>query len=254
MSRTRRALLVAAASLLCATAISAGGWAVITVDTLPEYIRAKEPLTLGYTVRHHGARLLAGLHGSVEARAGGLEIHAAARPSKQEDHYVATLTVPQPGRWSLTIRSGFGGHGTLALLPLNAVEATARPVALRPSERGHHLFVAKGCATCHRIDGRSLSGQGGPGPLLVPRKFQAEYLAAILANPALLPPSPHSPFRMPNLGLDRQEIEALVAYLNDKSLDTNISEPAQMKILAEFATKDAVEQNVNTGLITILHR
>ncbi len=217
MNRTANGLVVAAASLLGATVISAGGWVVVTVDTLPEYLRARQPFTIAYTVRQHGVRLLDGLHGSVEARAGRLAISANARAGTREGHYVATLTIPEPGRWSLTIQSGFGGHGALALLPLNVIDGAVPPPPLPPSERGHHLFVAKGCATCHRIEGRPVTSPGGPGPVLVSRKFQADYLASILANPGLLPPSPHSPFRMPNLGLDRQEIQALVAFLNGRS-------------------------------------
>jgi mono/diheme cytochrome c family protein len=218
MNRKRCGLLVAVASLVAATTISAGGWAVITVDALPEYIRAGEPFTLAYTVRQHGARLVGGLHGRVEARAGMLQVVADARPGKHEGHYVAMLSVPKPGDWSLTIQSGFGGHGTLALLPLSAVERAARPAPLHPSGRGRQLFLAKGCATCHRIEGKALPA-GPHGPPLLPHKFQAEYLAGILANPALLPPSANYAFRMPNLGLDPREIGALVAFINDRSSD-----------------------------------
>lgn len=206
-----------AAWLLATTTISAGGWAVVTVETLHEYVHARQPFTLAYTVRQHGVRLLDGLRGSVEARAGRLTINADARPGTRPGSYVATLTIPEPGRWSLTIQSGFGGHGTLALQPLNVIDGTALPAPLVPSERGHHLFVAKGCATCHRIAGKPVDGPGGVGPELVPGKFQANYLASILANPGLLADSPRSPFRMPNLGLERDEIQALVAFLNDRS-------------------------------------
>lgn len=207
-------LVGVAVSLLAATTISAGGWAVVTVETLPEYVRAKEPFTFSYTVRQHGLRLLDGLRGRVEASAGRLSINADARPGPREGQYVATLTIPEPGRWSVTIQSGFGGHGTLALLPLNVIDGKGSPAPFSPSEKGHHLFVAKGCATCHRIAGRPVAGPGGSGPVLVPGKLQATYLRSILANPALLPPSSQSPFRMPNLGLERHEIEALVAFLS----------------------------------------
>ncbi|HEX2443653.1 MAG TPA: hypothetical protein VHJ77_06875 [Vicinamibacterales bacterium] len=43
--------LVAAALLVTTPPIFAGGWAVITMDSLPERIRAGEPFTLGYAVR-----------------------------------------------------------------------------------------------------------------------------------------------------------------------------------------------------------
>lgn len=214
MNRAVYGLVGVAVSLLAATTISAGGWAVVTVETLPEYVRARHPFTLAYTVRQHGQKLLHGLHGSIEARAGRRTVSADARSGPGEGQYVATLTIPEPGGWSVTIQSGFGGHGTLALLPLNVIDGVTLPTALPPSERGHQLFVAKGCATCHRIAGRPVAGPGGVGPELVPGKFQAGYLASILANPGLLADSPRSPFRMPNLGLERDEIQALVAFLS----------------------------------------
>jgi hypothetical protein len=218
--RRRHGLLLAVLSLVVGTMVSAGGWAVVTVDTLPEYVHVGEPFALAYAVRQHGVRLVSGLHGHVEARAGTVQIVADARPAT-EGHYVATLTIPTSGEWSLTIRSGFGGHGTITLLPLSVVERTAPAAAIRPSDKGRRLFVAKGCATCHRVEGQALPASGMYGPPLVPHKFQSEYLARILANPALLPPAANYPFRMPNLGLDPRETEALVAFINDRSSDAN---------------------------------
>jgi mono/diheme cytochrome c family protein len=187
---------------------------VITLDTLPERIPAGEPITLSYTVRQHGVRLLDGLNGAVEASEGSRRVVASARWDGRPGHYVATLTIPEPGQWSVTIQSGFGGHGTLSLLPLDVLEPAAHLAAEGSSARGQQLFVAKGCATCHKIENRASPAGGLHGPALVPRKFQAEYLSQILRNPAVLPPANHYPFPMPDLGLDAPEIEALVAFLN----------------------------------------
>jgi mono/diheme cytochrome c family protein len=214
MNRTPYGFLLAAATILAATTISAGGWAVITVDDVPEYARAGEPITLAYSVRQHGKHLLGGLHGRVEATAGSRRVIAEAGRGKYDGHYVAALTLPSAGDWSLTIQSGFPGLGTLALLPLRAMEGSARPPALGPSDRGQQVFVAKGCATCHYVDGKALPPATLQGPALVPHKYQSEYLARVLANPALLPPSPSYAFRMPNLGLNAREIEAVVAFIN----------------------------------------
>jgi mono/diheme cytochrome c family protein len=214
MNRALHGLTLTASCLALSTTLFAGGWAVITLDTLPERIRAGEPITLGYTVRQHGARLLDGLNGAIEASAGSRRVMAAARWDGRPGHYVATLTMPEPGLWSLTIQSGFGGgQSTLSLLPLEVLEPAAHPAAEAASARGRQLFVAKGCATCHRIEGRASPAGAVHGPPLVPRKFQADYLARILQNPAVLPPAKF-PFRMPNLGLDPPEIDALVAFIN----------------------------------------
>lgn len=40
--------------LLLATPLFAGGWAVVTVDHLPQYLHVGEVTTLGFTVRQHG--------------------------------------------------------------------------------------------------------------------------------------------------------------------------------------------------------
>ena len=201
------------AFLAASATLAAGGWAVITVDALPGQILAAEPFTLGYTVRQHGARLVDGLSGRIEASAGSRRVVATARSDGRPGHYVATFTIPESGQWSLTIQSGFGGRDTLALLPVPVLERTARAQGETPSARGQRLFVAKGCATCHRVEGKASPAGGLHGPPIVPRKFQADYLARILRDPAVLPPAKY-PFRMPDLALDPPEIDALVAFIN----------------------------------------
>jgi len=221
MTASRRALSIILASFAAATTISAGGWAVVTIDTLPEYVSAGEPVAFGYSVRQHGHKLLNGLSGRVIATSRGHQIAADARPGKRDGHYVATLTFPAAGDWSLTVQSGFGGLGTLSLLPLQVVDRGARPAPLTASHRGEQLFVAKGCATCHRVAGKSLPAALLQAPVLVPQKYQPEYLARILADPTLIPPVAGSGFRMPDLGLDAQEIAALVSFINQKSVQSS---------------------------------
>ena len=223
MNRTRCGLCVVVASLMTGAAISAGGWAVITVDDVPEYIRANQPVTIRYTVLQHGARPVNGLNGRIEARAGGREVLAHAHAGTEEGHYTATVTLPDPGEWSLTIHSGFAGHSALALLPLRVVDGTARPSPMSAEERGRQLFVAKGCVTCHSVSGTDLPGTIRQGPPLLPHKYESGFLARILANPASIPRAAGYPFRMPNLSLDSTEIDALVAFINPRPSATNTS-------------------------------
>lgn len=77
---------------------------------------------------------------------------------------------------------------------------------------GRALFAAKGCTGCHQLAGVSNS-VGGPviGPDLTQRAMDTQFLRAWLADPAALRPAT----QMPNLGLDSDEIEALVAFLTD---------------------------------------
>jgi mono/diheme cytochrome c family protein len=124
------------------------------------------------------------------------------------------VTLPKAGDWSLTIESGFQGVGKLELQPLKALERNARQLPIAVTERGQQLFVAKGCVTCHSVEGKSLPAPFVQGPRLVPHKYRGEYLAVVLANPALMPPAANVGFRMPNLDLEPREIDALVAFLN----------------------------------------
>lgn len=78
-------------------------------------------------------------------------------------------------------------------------------------ERGRALFQAKGCVACHTHTAVSQPGFGGGlGPDLTTLKFDPEYLRRWLADPESIRPSTI----MPDLGLDEQEIEALIAFIN----------------------------------------
>jgi mono/diheme cytochrome c family protein len=201
-----------AAGLLGAT-LHAGGWALVTLDTVPDLLVAGTPTSISFMVRQHGIHPVDGLSPVVEATSGTRLIKADAVPTGRTGQYSASLTLDRPGDWTIGVRSGFG-TSRLTLLPLAVVAPGEHPVAPSPVERGRLLFVGKGCVTCHRNDLRTDTTQAYVGPDLVPGKYQAEYLARALANPAIIAPRPDSAFRMPNLGLSAAEIESLVAYLN----------------------------------------
>jgi mono/diheme cytochrome c family protein len=192
--------------LLPALMAHAGGWAVITVDDLPDVVEATKPVTLSFVVRQHGVTLLDTLRPSIEAKSGRLTETAKARPTGKPGSYTASLTLPSAGDWSITIRSGFA-KSDVTLLPLSVVEHGAsltRPVT--DTERGERLFVAKGCVTCHV--------QIAVGPKLDGKRFDASYLAGFLANPVPTPSHEAGKPTMPNLGLKQREIASLVSYLN----------------------------------------
>ncbi|MBI4543959.1 MAG: cytochrome c [Gemmatimonadetes bacterium] len=198
---------------LAGIAAFAGGWATITVEDLPDYVVARQPVTLAFAVRQHGRELLEGLAPSLEARAGELEVRAAATPGEGPGRYRAVLALPQPGDWTITLRSGFRSS-KLALLPLKATEpGRPAPTPLPDTERGHRLFVAKGCLTCHLHAEVRGSGAVPVGPELTGRRYPADYLAKFLADPASASPAKGTA-KMPDLDLKPREIAALVAFLN----------------------------------------
>ena len=211
MRRHRTALILPA--LLVPLAALMGGWAIVTMDDVPDFAEAGKPLPLSFMVRQHGAEPMKGIRPTLEARSGATVVRADARPGTTAGQYVATLALSQPGDWTLTVNSGHGAS-KVTLLPIQVVPAGARPPA-PPSdyERGRRLFVGKGCIGCHTREEGGLKGGETIGPMLTGKRWQAEFLARFLANPAANPTNTGT-FRMPNLGLKPAEISALTAFLN----------------------------------------
>jgi hypothetical protein len=191
--------------LLPALMAHAGGWAVITVQDLPDYVEAGQRVDLSYMVRQHGHTALENLHGSIQATSGRLSATGMVSPGGKPGLYSASITLPSAGQWSITIRSGFG-NSDITLVPLSAVEhGTSLTSPMTDTERGRRLFVAKGCVTCHQ--------QIAVGPNLDGKRFDVAYISGFIANPPTTPSRPGgSP--MPNLGLRQREIASLVAFLN----------------------------------------
>jgi hypothetical protein len=183
----------------------AGGWAVVTVDNLPDYAEAGKATTLTYMVRQHGVEPFPGLTGTITATSGRLTARGSVVPGQRRGQYSASITLPSAGDWSISIKSGFP-KADVTLRPLTAVtHGTTLARTVSDPERGEALFTAKGCVTCHV--------QIPVGPKLDGRRFDATYISAFLANPPRTPTQPNRE-AMPNLGLDQREIASLVAYLN----------------------------------------
>src|SRR5688572_175679 len=119
----------------------AGGWAVVTVENLPEQLVVGTPTTLTFSVRQHGMHLLPGLRARASANLRDKQIDASAGPAQQTGYYTASFTLPEPGRWTISIESGFGASG-LTLMPIEAVTASATPAPVPIATRGQQLFVA----------------------------------------------------------------------------------------------------------------
>jgi len=203
---------------LIAGLVGMGGWAVVTVKDLPEYLVAGQQYTIEFQVRQHGRDLMGGLRpqlvvSSSERRLGGLiggkdqtAIPAVARPA--EGTYAVTFTAPASERVFLTIRTGFGNN-ELRLYPQSVVAAGASRPAMSAADRGQVLFVAKGCNVCHsntdltdRPDNQVLTA----GPELGGRRLARDYVLQIMKNPLTQ--------NMPNVGLSDAEAGALAAFLS----------------------------------------
>lgn len=196
-----------------------GGWAVITVDDLPEYVVAGKPFALSFMVRQHGSSPLNLLKPTIVVRSGDSSFSVPALWANERGRYSAMVTAPRAGEWTVTIHSGFMNSEN-TLLPLRAIVAGAAvPRVLAGAERGRRLFVAKGCVSCHMRGTETAANGMAIGPDLTGRHYEADLVAKFLADPDASPLSRGaSPagIRMPMLDLKEREIAALVTYLNSE--------------------------------------
>ena len=206
----KRLLLVAAVSIPV-MAFGFGGWAITTVEDVPEYVVAGKPFDLSYSVRQHGVSLLTRLGGAVTITS-GRNAKNFATVELGEGMYRSRITIPTAGTWDVNISTGFMNSGVT--LPLKVIAAdAATPAPMSAFERGQQLFVAKGCASCHTHQLTKDVTVAQIGPDLSEPKFAAPYLERFLTNPSIKTDWRNSN-RMPNLGLKQAEITALVAFLN----------------------------------------
>ena len=192
-----------------------GGWAVVTLDDMPDAIVSGKPVTLTFTVRQHGHTPLDNLHPSIDAAPvrGGDPIRADAVPAGGKGRYRSTFALPDTGQWRLTINSGWGSSH-VDLDPIAVIGAGQPAPAFAAAERGRRLFVAKGCVTCHVHGDVAGSGVVPVGPALTQLRLPADFLQKFLSDPSILPASQQTNGGMPNLDLKPAEIAALVAFIN----------------------------------------
>ncbi len=207
----RGGLFGVAGALVMTALVSAGGWAVVTVQDVPRFAVAGQPLDLTFAVRVHGMHLTSGLGARVLARSGHETTHAVVKAAGERGHYRARLILPRPGEWTLTIHSGHGANDATDLA-LTVIPAGGQAPVLPPVQRGQRLFIAKGCAACHRH--AAVGSTGSHGPRLDAKVHDAAHVRVMLLNPPR--PDRSAPnWEMPNLNLTEDEVTALVALLAD---------------------------------------
>jgi len=196
-------------STIVAGLVAMGGWAVVTVKDLPEYLVTGQQYTIEFEVRQHGRTMLSGLRPElVIAAPAAREIVIPAVARSAPGNYAVTFTAPAAGDVRLTIRSGFG-NSDLRLYPQTVIGAGGARPALTVRDRGQMLFVAKGCNTCHAnsdLTDRPENQVLTVGPELGGRHLARELVVAKLKNPASQ--------IMPDLGLSDAEVAAIAAFLS----------------------------------------
>lgn len=159
-------LLIAAAIVMAALPVMAGGWAVITFDSLPGEVKAGESVHLAFTVRQHGDKPVHTLdfmdNAPVEPflvahnEQTGETIRATALPAEEVGRFTLDLVFPSEGTWQWAI-TPYPLEGTTQLEPLvvtAAVTASAEAVA-SPAEASA-LGVAPGPAWAGLVSARTI--------------------------------------------------------------------------------------------------
>lgn len=196
--------------------VAMGGWAVVTVQELPDYYVAGRSYTIEFTVRQHGRNLLSDLEPELlvstsgprlAGMLGGVNEQRMPARARSAGTYAATFTAPSTGPLYLTIKSSFG-NSNLRLYPAPVIAAGTSPPAVSAADRGRALFVAKGCNACHTnadLVDRPDNPQIKSGPELGGHRLARDYVIQKMKNPASE--------TMPDLGLSDAEVAALATFL-----------------------------------------
>jgi len=110
--------------LLPAAAALAGGWVVVTLESLPGQIHAGQAVTLTFMVRQHGrtpintvSPVLLATHAET-----GRQVRVNAEPAEEIGLYVAEFSLPEAGAWEWSIQIPSFNH-TATFAPLTALPA-----------------------------------------------------------------------------------------------------------------------------------
>src|SRR5688500_1772493 len=127
-----RLVTLAAALLLVALAApaAAGGWAVTTLDAVPDRFEAGRAYDIGYTIRQHGVTPvdLASTGIRITSADSGKQITFDGRRHGAVGHYVARVSFPAAGAWKWeALQDWFGAQ------PLGQLEVAHPASAQAPA-------------------------------------------------------------------------------------------------------------------------
>jgi hypothetical protein len=119
--RTRLAItmlsaLAAAATLAGPSSVSAGGWAVTSLDTfaMPE---PGEPVDITFTILQHGIQPVDVAGAAIVIDDGdGAPERFAAKSTGVDGRYISTVTFPESGRYDWSVDQGWFGPQSLGVI------------------------------------------------------------------------------------------------------------------------------------------
>ena len=108
--------------------VSAGGWAVTTLDSLPSSVYAGQAYEIGYTIRQHGVTPFTAAKPRIVISLDRQTLSFAGLPHGQPGHYVSDVEFPRAGTWTLAVDQmpfAIQALGTLQILVPSAPDAEA---------------------------------------------------------------------------------------------------------------------------------
>jgi hypothetical protein len=170
--------VVVCALLALAAPARAGGWAVITLDALPQAVRAGEAFQVGFVIRQHGETPVSQdwtghpLSPTLRAKRQGSTqtLSFAARQSGRVGHFVVDITRPSDGVWEWSIAappfylqttsSGDGEAASLEPLTVLPAATVAAPTTAPAQPVASNALPAQPEVTSSALIRRALSGAG----------------------------------------------------------------------------------------------
>ena len=165
----RTFVLAAMLTLALGSPALAGGWAVTTLDSVPDRFDAGETYSIGYTIRQHGVTPVSVDRTEIRVThsESGKRLVFRGVPEGPTGHYVAKVTIPAAGTWSWDVT-----QGPFEAQPLGTLVVSMPGTAAVP--------VAPAATTAQSLPARPVTPATGPNGLLLGGLLLALAGAAVL--------------------------------------------------------------------------
>ena len=128
-------------AVLFVSPASAGGWALSTLDAVPEPV-AGQDVEVGFTVRQHGRTPVDVEDAGITIRdASGAETSFAARHEGPSGHHVATVRFPAEGVFTWQVDQGWFGPQDLGAIDVLAPGGVPAPAPVADAEAPQPVTV-----------------------------------------------------------------------------------------------------------------
>lgn len=113
-------------TLVAVAPAHAGGWAVVTVDPLPETFSAGQEFEVGFTILQHGVSpYSSGKSTVVATNNAGQRVSYSAHPSGTPGHHIAKVRFPSAGTWSWSVMPDWFGEQSLGTVEVSEASASS---------------------------------------------------------------------------------------------------------------------------------